>query len=199
MPLLVFAATGAMMSFSYNSWFPAAVGRRFAMTPQQVGPILGSIYVLAGTAGLLFGGIVMNMLTRRGHSPMAYAIVGVIGTALGASSACLAPSAPLAFGAAAFAMLFLGISNPAGATTLSQATPPHMIGRVSAVYLLVQTLLGQTLGPLGVALASEHLFAGPSAVAYGLAVIQISCAAIAATCCVLIIRHLRAGSAARPA
>ena len=195
-PLLVFAAVGAMMSFSHNAWFATVIGRRFAMAPQQVGPILGGIYLSAGGAGLVAGGLVMNRITRRGGSVMGYGIVAVIGTALGTSAACLSTTAPAAFWCAAFGMLFLGISNPAGATKLSQATPPAMIGRVSAVYLLVQVLLGQTLGPLCVVAASQHLFAGPSAIANGLVVVQIGCAAVAVACAVLLMRHARGRSTA---
>ena len=190
-PLLLFAVVGAMMSFSYNSWFPTAIGRRFGMTPQQVGPILGSLYLSAGVAGLIFGGVVMNALTRRGYSVMSYALVAVVGTALGTSSACLGATPTIAFACAAFGVVFLGISNPAGATTLSQVTPPNMIGRISAVYLLLQTLLGQTLGPLCVALTGQSLFSGPSSIAHGLAVVQLTCGAIAAVCCALVIRHVR--------
>ena len=194
-PLIVFAGVGAMMSFSHNAWFPTAIGRHFAMAPQQVGPILGGVYLVTGTIGLLFGGFMMNALTRRGHSVMYYAIVAVIGTALGTSVACLSLSPSMAFAFAGFTMVFLGISNPAGATTLSQATPPEMIGRVSAVYLLFQTLVGQTLGPLSVAMVSQRFFSGPSSIAFGLVVVQISCAATAVICAVFLIRHFRRAAA----
>lgn len=190
-PLILFAGAGAMMSFSHNAWFPTALGRRFLMAPQQVGPILGGVYLVTGTAGLLIGGIVMNRLARSGKSVMAYSIVAVTITALGTAAACIAPSAAVAFAFAGFTMLFLGISNPAGATQLSQATPPEMIGRVSAVYLLFQTMVGQTLGPLSVAMVSKGFFTGPSSIGYGLAVVQIGCAAIAVVCALLMIRHGR--------
>jgi MFS family permease len=189
-PLIVFAGVGAMMSFSHNAWFPTAFGRRFAMVPQQVGPILGGVYLVTGTAGLLFGGLLMNTLARRGKSVMTYAIVAVAITALGTSAACLSPSSTVAFAFAGLTMFFLGISNPAGATKLSQTTPPNMIGRVSAVYLLFQTLVGQTLGPLSVALVSQRFFTGPSSIGFGLAVVQIACAAIAIICALLLVRHL---------
>ena len=191
LPLLVFAGVGAMMSFSYNAWFPTALGRRFALLPQQIGPVLGSIALAAGVAGLMFGGWMMNTLTRRGGSVMSYGIVAVIGTALGIGGACLAPTPQIAFMCAAVGFFFLGISNPAGATTLSQTTPAAMIGRVSAVYLLVQTLIGQTLGPLGVALAGQHLFSGSSAIAFGLTLVQAICAVVAATCGLFLVRYFR--------
>jgi MFS family permease len=188
-PLILFAGVGAMMSFAHNAWFPTAIGRRFELMPQQVGPILGGVYLVTGTVGLLFGGFVMNALARRGKSVMYYAIVAVIATALGTAAACLSGSASIAFAFAGFTMIFLGISNPAGATTLSQATPPEMIGRVSAVYLLFQTLVGQTLGPLSVAMVGQRLFSGPSSIVSGLVVVQITCATIAVVCAVFLVRH----------
>lgn len=191
LPLLVFAGVGAMMSFSYNAWFPSAMGRRFSMLPQHIGPVLGSIALVSGVAGLMFGGWMMNTLNRRGASGMSYGIVAVIGTALGISGACLAPSPQIAFICAAVGIFFLGISNPVGATTLSQATPAAMIGRVSAVYLLMQTLIGQTLGPVGVALAGQHLFSGNSAIAFGLTLVQATCAVVAATCGLLLVQYFR--------
>lgn len=190
-PLLIFAGTGAMMSFAYNAWFPTALSRRFAMPPQQIGPVLGAISLAAGVAGLLVGGIVMNWLSRRAGAAMTYGVVSVIGTAVGIGGACLAPALAPAFVSAAFGIFFLGISNPAGATTMSHETPANMIGRVSAVYMLAQTLAGQTLGPLAVAMAGEHLFAGPSSIASGLVVVEAACAVAAALCGLVVARHLR--------
>ena len=97
----------------------------------------------------------------------------------------------MAFIFAIFGIFLSGISNPAGATELTRTTPPEMIGRVSAVYLLVQTIIGQTLGPLSVALAGEHLFAGKSSIAFGLTVVQAGCAVVAATSAVFVIRRIR--------
>jgi MFS family permease len=191
MPLLGFAAVGAMMSFSYNAWLLTALARHFDLRPQEVGPMLGSIALCSGAAGLLFGGWMMNRLTRRGGSVMAYGIVAVIGTALGIGGACVAPTPQLAFIGAACGLFFLGISYPAGATTLSQTTPATMIGRVSAVYLLVQTLVGQTLGPLSVALASKQFFTGKSSIGSGLALTQVICAVIAAACGWLLLQYFR--------
>jgi MFS family permease len=137
----------------------------------------------------------MNALTRRGKSVMYYAIIALIGTALGTAAACLSGSPSIAFAFAGFTMIFLGISNPAGATTLSHATPPEMIGRVSAVYLLFQTLVGQTLGPLSVAMVGQRLFSGPSSIASGLVVVQITCATIAVACAVFLVRHFSRAAA----
>ncbi|UAJ12562.1 MFS transporter [Glacieibacterium megasporae] len=191
-PLLIFCGTGAMMSFAYTAWFPTAMARRFALPPQQIAPTLGAISFGVGVCGLLVGGTVMNWLSRRPGAAMLYGTVAVIATATGVAGACLAPALTPAFMIVGLGIFFLGISNPAGATTLSHETPANMIGRVSAVYLLVQTLAGQTLGPLAVATTSEHLFTGPSSIASGLAVVEASCAVVAALCGLVLARHLRA-------
>ena len=53
-------------------------------------------------------------------------------------------------------------------TELSRLTPPAYMGKVTALYLIFQSSLGGALAPMVVALLSKR-FAGPTAVAHGLA------------------------------
>ena len=79
--------------------------------------------------------------------------------------AAFASSLPMALAMAGVATFFVGTSYFVGATTLGQLTPVRLIGRVTAIYFLFQSLLGQTLGPFLVAYGSQRVFTGPTALA----------------------------------
>jgi MFS transporter, Spinster family, sphingosine-1-phosphate transporter len=158
LPLLTFSAFGTMMSFANTAWFPTGLSRYWHLTPQQIGPPLGVMTLVGGIIGLLFGGWIMNRSIERGGTALTYGIFGVTGTALGVVMAFAAPSLHLAYVGIQGCMFFLGVSFAAGATTLGEITPISMMGRVSAVYLVIQTVIGQTVGPFTVAAMSQALF-----------------------------------------
>jgi hypothetical protein len=192
-PLLIFAAFGAMMSFAKSAWFPAALGRHWHMTPDQIGPPLGLMTLIGGVLGLLIGGWIMNRSVARGRTAMDYAIVGVLGTAVGLVIAFTAPNVAVSFAGVQVSQFFVGISFAAGATTLGEVTPVSMMGRVSAVYLVVQTLIGQSAGPFVVAVVSESIFDGPEDIPVALTVSLAAFAIVCTLAALAIIRQHEAG------
>jgi MFS family permease len=158
LPLLTFSAFGAMMAFANSAWLPAGLSRHWHVTPQQIGPPLGLMTLAGGIIGLSFGGGIMNRSVARGGTALTYGMVGLSGAALGVSIAFSAPSLHLAYVGAQICYLFVGVSYAAGATTLGEITPVEMMGRVSALYLVIQTVIGQTVGPFVVAAISQTLF-----------------------------------------
>lgn len=199
-PLLIFAAFGAMMSFAKNAWFPTAFSRHWNMAPEDVGPILGAMTLIGGILGLLFGGWVMNRAIARGRTAMEYGIVGVVGTALGTALAFTAPSLAISYIGIQIAQFFIGVSFAAGATTLGEVTPVSMMGRVGAVYLIVQTLAGQSLGPFVVAAVSETFFGGPTGIPIALTTTMIGLGLVCtAAATAIILQHARSSTTAATA
>lgn len=170
LPLILFVTFGAMLAFSSSGWLPTMFARSWGMTPQQVGPLLGSIMLPAGLAGLVFSGFMLNWLTVRGGDIRLYGIVAAVGTMIGLVAAALAPTLPLALTGAAISTFFIGTSTPVAAATLSEVTPSRLMGRITSIYFLFQTLLGQALAPFLIALGSQRIFAGPTALARSMAV-----------------------------
>jgi MFS transporter, Spinster family, sphingosine-1-phosphate transporter len=192
LPLLTFSAFGAMMSFANNAWFPAGLGRYWHLTPQQIGPPLGVMTLAGGIVGLSFGGWIMNRSIERGGTALTYGIFGVTGTALGVAMSFAAPNLHLAYVGMQVCFFFYGVSYAAAATTLSEITPVAMMGRVSAVYLVIQTVTGQTVGPFAVAAVSETLFGRSGNIPIALSITTMSFAAVCVIAALALNRQHRA-------
>ena len=165
LPLILFVTFGAMSNFSKAAWSPSLIGRAWQMAPQDVGPMLGSIVLPFGLGGLLFSGFVLNWLTARGGDIRFYGLIAAIGSVIGMVGMGLAPSLPFALVMVGIASFFLGTSYSVGASTLGEITPVRLMGRVTAIYFLFQSLLGQALGPFLVAYGSQNMFTGRTALA----------------------------------
>lgn len=164
-PLILFVTFGAMSNFSKSSWSPAMIGRTWGMAPQDVGPMMGIIVLPAGIGGLLLSGFILNWLTVRGGDIRNYGLIAAIGSAIGMVGMGLAPSLNIALLMTGVASFFLGTSYSVGASTLGEVTPVRLMGRVTAVYFIFQSLLGQALGPFLVASGSQYMFSGRAALA----------------------------------
>jgi MFS transporter, Spinster family, sphingosine-1-phosphate transporter len=165
LPLILFVTFGAMSNFAKTSWVPALLGRSWGLAPQEVGRMMGGTVLICGICGLLFSGFLLNWMTRRWHDIRIYGIVATIGAASGMVGVGLAPSLTVALVMVGLASFFLGTSHPLGAATLSQITPVHLMGRVTAIYFLFVNLLGQALGPFLVGYGSQNIFSGRTALA----------------------------------
>ena len=98
--------------------------------------------------------------------------MGVVMTALGFAVASMAPTYDISLLGVQVSLFCVGIAYAVGATVLGNVTPPAMMGRVSAVYLLIQGLSGQSLGPVTVALVAKG-FAGSHATLSALALTAV--------------------------
>lgn len=193
-PLLTFSAFGAMISFGSSAWLPAAMSRHWHLAPREIGPPLGIMTLIGGIVGLLFCGWIMNRSVRRGGTTLGYGIIGVSGTALGVVLAFLAPTLTLSYAGLQFTYFFIGVSYAAGATTLGEVTPISMMGRVSALYLVVQTLVGQSAGPFVVAFVSKSFFNGPADIPRALSLTLVGLAAVCVLAASTLIRRHRLGA-----
>src|SRR6202000_2109531 len=60
-------------------------------------------------------------------------------------------------------LLVAGAYQPVAASLLAKITPPRVMGKVTAIYLLVYYLLGRGLGPFAVAVIADAFYTGPRA------------------------------------
>jgi MFS transporter, Spinster family, sphingosine-1-phosphate transporter len=187
-PLILFVTFGAMANFSKSAWSPAMIGRTWHMAPQDVGPMLGAIVLPCGVGGLLFSGFVLNWLTVRGGNIRTYGLIAAIGSAIGMVGMGLAPSLTIALVMTGIASFFLGTSYAVGASTLGEVTPVRLMGRVTAVYFIFQSLFGQALGPFLVAFGSQNMFTGSTALANSYA-LWMGVYGVAMVVVVAILRH----------
>jgi MFS family permease len=164
-PLILFVTFGAMANFAKSAWVPALLGRTWDLAPQEVGPMMGSMVLACGLGGLLFSGFVLNWLTVRGGDIRNYGLIATVGAAIGMVGIGIAPTLTFGLVMVGLSAFFLGTSYSVGATTLGEITPVRLMGRVTAIYFLFVSLLGQALGPFLVGFGSQNMFTGPHALA----------------------------------
>ena len=171
------------------AWVPAHFMRNFGWTPSEVGARYGLALILCGSGGVIFGGWLAGVLRDRGRHD-SNVLIGVI-SALGALPFGVA--APLMSTGAASLTLFCGFlffgTLPYGgaAAALQEMTPNRMRGQVTAIYLFCVNLIGIGLGPMIVALFTQHVFGGDASVRYSVATVvalvaPLSAVAMALAC-----------------
>jgi MFS family permease len=153
----------ALMVFvgqSGSAWIPAFFERRFGWSAVQVGASYGPLVFLCGGAGALVGGLLASFLRRRGR-PLAYLQVGLAGFAVAVVLAVAFPLASdpnLALGLIAGMLFAAGLPFGGGYGALQEITPPRMRAQITALNGLAVNLIGAGLGPLSVALLTDHVF-----------------------------------------
>ncbi|ENX37940.1 hypothetical protein F888_02120 [Acinetobacter courvalinii] len=149
-----------MMLYSLLGWAPAFYMRHFGLDASQTGYILGSIILIANTAGALFCGWLIDYFSKKGYSDAAIR-AGMIGCA-----ALVLPSVIftqvdnmyLSFGLIFIAMFFSTFPIPASAAATQMLTPNQLRAQVSAKFLLISNLIALGVGTTAVALLTDKYF-----------------------------------------
>jgi MFS family permease len=170
LPLVTWITCFFGVAITYGSWMPTIISRTWALPPQQIGLFFGACLLICAPIGAWCGGHIIDILQQRGRRDAAE-IVGVWVTLIFIPFGIAAPIVPQVgqmFFALGAQLLVAGAYQPVGASLLAKITPPRVMGKVTAVYLLVYYLIGRGLGPFIVALVSDNFYSGPQALGYGL-------------------------------
>jgi hypothetical protein len=84
-----------------------------------------------------------------------------------------------------------GAYQPVGASLLARVTPQRVMGKVTAIYLLVFTLLGRGFGPTLVAAISDNFFTGPQALGFALGTVSAAAMLLGLVMIVVLLRRAR--------
>ncbi len=181
-------ALSAINLASMFGWGPTFLSRVWGLDPQQIGVYFGSLRGVAGLIGALSAGALMSVLIRRNpawqtRAPaiMAFLLFGTDAVFL------LAPQWGWKlglFGSAFLAAAIVAASYPLYVGVVSTRTR----ALATAVYLLMATLVGQTLGPLIVGALNDSL-----ASIYGGHAVRFTMLAVSSTTCLSGIAILLAG------
>ena len=160
-PLYIAFVANMVAAFGTSAWIPTMLMRDYSMTLAQVGYILGSLLLGMGIISPVLGGWASDIAARR--DPLCgrlrlvsslFIALFALGIAiyaapnLSATLICLALNSLLASCLAASAMV-----------VLQESATSHSRGQVIAIYLVLVNVLGMGLGPLFVALLTDHVFA----------------------------------------
>jgi len=160
-----------MVVFGINVWGPTYLIRTFGFDGARAGLYFGGIMMVAGTLGLLSGGLFADRWYARGRRD-AYSRVIMI------SAAIMAPCV-LALGltghlltgllALAAATYFSAFQGGIAGGTLQLMAPNELRGQLAALYFLCANLIGLGLGPTVVAATTDYVFASDAAIGKSLA------------------------------
>ena len=200
-PLMVYSVMHSMLMATMGSWMPALIGRKFGMSPQQLGPVLGVLLIVCGPAGLAVVGTAIDRL-HKARRPGA-AMVGLAGALVFAAAGAVMPQVGSLAEFWPVETLVLLSTTPflvVTAAVVAEQAPAHMTGKLMAIFLFVQGLLGPSLAPTLAAVLSDHVFTGEAnALGNAITTSAITYGGIAVVAVALLWRNLAAAPAPREA
>lgn len=179
-----------VLIYGVLSWMPAYFIRSFGWTPGEVGLRYGFVVLMFGGFGLAAAGWLSSELSKRGVRAASLKITGLsilIVTPM-LIAACLAPDGWTALYILAPAMIAFTASGGIAVAALCEVAPSNLRGRTAALYYFVLGIVGLTVGPVSVALITDHVFNDPAALGPAIALATLVLGPIAGTLVLTAIR-----------
>ena len=195
LPLATWVTCFYGVAISYGSWMPTIISRTWHLPPAQIGLFFGGALLICAPIGAWCGGHAIDVLRRRGRPDAAEAVgfwITLIFIPFGIA-APIVPEVGQMFFALGAQLLVAGAYQPVGASLLAHITPQRLMGKVTAIYLLVFTLIGRGFGPLLVALISDNFFTGDQALGFALGTAAAVLMSLALVMSVVLLRRARRG------
>lgn len=189
----LFMGFSAVAGYGVAAWVPSMFIRRHGWSAVEIGHTYGLLLLTFGTAGVLCGGWLGDVMTRRhGAAGRLKAAVAVkLLTIPFIAAYTLLPDGRLAIfplAAAVFLPTFLNGLSPA---ILQQMVPNQMRGTAISISLLVINLLGLGLGPTLIALLSDRVFHDPSAIHLSILIVSVVMVLLSLACLLIAYRPYR--------
>lgn len=160
----------SLAGYGAAAWLPTFMIRTHGMTPAEIGVWYGAIVMVAGTAGIIFGGAMADRLVQRGirngkiwGGILSGAIWLPFGVAL-----TLVPNKWLAVALLIPSTFAASMPFGCAAAAIQEMMPASMRAQASAIYLFVINLIGLGFGPTAVALCTDYLFKDPMMIRYSM-------------------------------
>jgi len=171
----VVVGIGAAFTVSYAllAWMTTFFIRVHHAPPRQVGAMLGALVLSMSVLGILSGGYVSGKLLKQGmkDATLRTAMVGMALALPFLVAAPLMPTVAASLAVFAPAILFSSVFVSLGTSTIQLVTPNEMRGQVSALGLMLTTVVGSILGPSLVAACTDYVFADDRCVGYSMALV----------------------------
>ena len=165
------AALIALCNYGMGSWLPTFFVRTYGWEVSHAGYLLGAANLTFGIAGVVLAGRLADRWQERGIADAKLRVCLYAGLGLLVCDVAT-PLMPTGLAAALwiFPLSFFA-SAPFGvaAAAVQELVPDRMRAQASALYLFVVSIIGLTLGPTVVALATDYLFRDDAALRYSLA------------------------------
>jgi MFS family permease len=175
-PLFVGYSLVLLSVYAILAWAPALLTRKYGWQALEIGYALGASALILCPIGALAGGRIADWLIKSGN-PGGQVVIGIVEAAL--LLPCLiglafVNSAEATIGLIAICFLLGPFALGSAAASVQLFTPPRLRGQVSAVYLLVTSLIGVAGGPALTAVYTDYIFVDELRLADSLALVGIS-------------------------
>lgn len=156
-------------SYGASAWIPTFFIRNHGLTPGEVGIYYGSLVMVAGSVGIIFGGRLADYLARRGYKDSNMR-VGLLAAALTlfCNVVYLVDNMTLLWIIMFFNVFTVAMPFGVAPAAIQEVMPNSMRGQASAIYLFVITLIGLGIGPTAVALVTDYVFQDDMAIRYSI-------------------------------
>lgn len=150
-------------------WTPIFYQRTFGWGPAQLAALQSGAQLIATPLGLLASVLIAERFSRRKRKDSAFRvyILSLI-IALPAVFNVLMPSPWIAFAVGAIGLFSLGMSGASQNAALQIITPAELRGKVTALYLLVYSLVGVAFSPVLYALITDFILRDESQIRWAI-------------------------------
>src|SRR5690606_24383075 len=130
-------------SYGASAWIPTFFIRNHGLTPGEVGIYYGSLVMVAGSLGIVFGGRLSDYLSRRGYkdSNMRVGLLAAVLTLL-CNVVYLIDNMTLLWIVMFFNVFTVAMPFGVAPAAIQEVMPNSMRGQASAIYLFIITLIG---------------------------------------------------------
>lgn len=183
--LYLLTALVGVVQYSGAAWNVPLLLRRFEYGPQQIGLIMGIMMFIAGAAGSLAGGFATK---RTGESPVSRCNVLIVSYFVCTVYGLLAfnPGFIVTLALCGIPAVLIAMAGVIKIVIMQDIVPANMRGVATAINHLFASLLGASIGPLVVAMLTQHVFRDDAMVGVSLGiVVGVSMLAAAAFCFVI--------------
>jgi MFS family permease len=155
------------------AWYPTYLLRDFHMRAQDVGAWMGLALIIVGLLGPGMAGLMVDRISKTGARTGKFKMLILLPLALlpGALPG-FAPTAVLAVLLSTSPSLVFPMFGTTWISTLQEIVPNNVRGLSISLVALFNTILGATLGPLLIALCTEHVFRDPAKIGYSIFVVM---------------------------
>ena len=183
----------SFIGYSSAAWGITFYARVHEWDPVKIGLVYGTIVVIFGTAGILFGGRLADRLADKGYtdSKMRTGLIAAVLQLPFGAAVMLVPEAWMAFVIMIPATFFLAMPFGVAPAAIQEMMPNAMRGQASALYLFIVNLIGLAAGPLTVAWFTQSVFKDDNMVWASLLVTGLGAGVIAITLLAVGLKHFR--------
>lgn len=173
-----------LAKFASAAWLPAFFSRVHGWPSGDFGVVYGTLVLVFCSAGAIAGGWLADRWRNEGTTDASLR-VGLIAALANLPLGALflaGDDGRLAAAGIVPAAFFAGMPSGVALAALQQLTPSSMRGQITALVMMVITLIALGLGPTSVALCTDYIFRDDRAVGLSIATVCVIAQLLAAAC-----------------